>query len=79
MSYKPYSTSLLQLAQQVNTQTELAIGTNTTKAPSRKLWSTCPGITILLEQGCHQFKRWTGREAPRAQIEHAAWEEYLQR
>ncbi|CBQ73986.1 probable ARO1-Pentafunctional AROM polypeptide [Sporisorium reilianum SRZ2] len=79
MSYKPYHTSLLQLVQQVNTTTELAIGTNVTKAPLRKLWTACPGITILLEQGCHQFQRWTGREAPRAHIEQAAWEVYLQR
>ncbi|SNX86070.1 probable ARO1 - Pentafunctional AROM polypeptide [Melanopsichium pennsylvanicum] len=79
MSYKPYSTSLMQLAQQVNTTAELAIGTNITKAPKRKLWSAVPGITILLEQGCHQFQRWTGREAPRAVIEEAAWEVYLQR
>lgn len=79
MSYKPHYTSLLQLAQQVNTNHELAIGTNATKAPTRKLWAAVPGITILLEQGCHQFHRWTGREAPRAQIEAAAWDVYLQR
>lgn len=79
MSYKPYMTSLLQLTQHVNTATELAIGTNTTTAINRKLWSAVPGITILLEQGCHQFQRWTGREAPRAQIEEAAWGTYLQR
>lgn len=79
MSYKPHYTSLLQLAQQVNTNHELAIGTNATKAPTRKLWAAVPGITILLEQGCHQFHRWTGRETPRAQIEAAAWDVYLQR
>ncbi|KAJ1022561.1 hypothetical protein NDA16_003550 [Ustilago loliicola] len=67
MSYKPYSTSLLVLAQQVNA----SVG--------RKVWSAIPGITILLEQGCHQFQRWTGREAPREEIERAAWEVYLQR
>lgn len=69
MSYRPYSTSLLQLAQQVNTAV----------AAGKKLWSAIPGITILLEQGCHQFLRWSGREAPREEIERAAWEVYLQR
>ncbi|KAJ1022652.1 hypothetical protein NDA18_004994 [Ustilago nuda] len=69
MSYRPYSTSLLQLAQQINTAV----------AAGKKLWSAIPGITILLEQGCHQFLRWSGREAPREEIERAAWEVYLQR
>ncbi|SOV02410.1 Pentafunctional AROM polypeptide [Ustilago sp. UG-2017a] len=69
MSYRPYSTSLFQLAQQVNTAV----------AAGKKLWSAIPGITILLEQGCHQFLRWSGREAPREEIERAAWEVYLQR
>lgn len=67
MSYKPYSTSLLQLAQGVN------------QVMGRKAWAAIPGITILLEQGCHQFKKWTGREAPREEIEGAAWGVYLQR
>lgn len=79
MSYKPYMTSLLQLVQQVNTAAQLAAGTNTRNPSASKLWTACPGVTILLEQGCHQFKRWTGREAPRAQIEQAAWDVYLQR
>ncbi|PWY98341.1 putative ARO1-Pentafunctional AROM polypeptide [Testicularia cyperi] len=75
MSYKPYLTALLNLASLVNASSEA--NTPILTAPARKLWNSCPGVTILLEQGCHQFQRWTGRDAPRAEIEQAAWGSYL--
>ena len=61
MSYKPHRTPLLELAAQVGADK----------------WTAIPGLAILLEQGCHQFQRWTGRQAPRAAIEAACWKEYL--
>ncbi|CEH16278.1 pentafunctional protein [Ceraceosorus bombacis] len=74
MAYKPVYTPLLELVDKTNAA---AIS-----EPDRhnlrqgKLWTGIPGITIVLEQGCHQFLRWTGRQAPRAEIERAAWDHY---
>lgn len=41
------------------------------------LWTGITGVTIVLEQGCHQFRKWTGKEVPRAYVEIKAWEQYL--
>ena len=27
-------------------------------------WKTVRGVELLIEQGCRQFERWTGRRAP---------------
>jgi len=45
-------------------------------AKSLTNWVTIPGLTILLEQGYHQFEAWTGRRAPRSAIERTVWEKY---
>lgn len=64
MAYKPHYTPLLELVDQTNKE-----------RPSGK-WTAIPGLTILLEQGCHQFKIWTGREAPRGVVEERCFAAY---
>lgn len=64
MSYKPHHTPLMELVRQHNTSGK------TTQ------WAGVPGFTILLEQGCRQFELWTGRRAPRQQVETECWAEY---
>ncbi|EPQ29867.1 uncharacterized protein PFL1_02540 [Pseudozyma flocculosa PF-1] len=76
MSYKPHHTPLLELARQVNYARKAGI-VNGVEANEGKEWKAIPGLTILLEQGCHQFQRWTGRNPPRSEMEEAAWKEYL--
>lgn len=78
MSYKPLSTPLMQLVHQANeAQKKVADEYNVRNSRQGRLWTGITGVTIVLEQGCHQFRRWTGREAPRGAIEAQAWEKYL--
>ncbi|KAN0059969.1 hypothetical protein ACQY0O_007942 [Thecaphora frezii] len=74
MSYKPHHTPLLELAKRANAARVAEHGVIQAK---RTAWIAIPGLAILLEQGCHQFERWTGRRAPRAEMEQASWKEYL--
>lgn len=72
---KPSYTPLMELVDKVNVQHSGR--TDKHNGRQGRLWTGIPGLTILLEQGCHQFVRWTGREAPRAVIETTAWKKYL--
>lgn len=89
MSYKPFHTPLLELVRLRNEEdakeqaakpavVRSADDPEDESVPDNasSQWTPIPGFTILLEQGCHQFERWTGREAPRATVEMACWREY---
>ncbi|CAO1617456.1 unnamed protein product [Sympodiomycopsis kandeliae] len=64
MAYKPYHTPLLELVARKN------------KESATGQWTPIPGLTILLEQGCHQFKAWISREAPRGVVEPRCFDAY---
>ncbi|PWN28555.1 Shikimate dehydrogenase [Jaminaea rosea] len=76
MSYKPHKTPLLELVDKTNNEAATAT-LSASDAGSTGRWTAVPGLTILLEQGCQQFKLWTGREAPRALVERECWAEYV--
>lgn len=80
MAYKPAETPLLRLAGSISQ--ELAQEPRPSPAPGEAphpapTWARVPGIAILLEQGYHQFKIWTGRRAPRAAVQKAVWDRYI--
>ncbi|PWN53432.1 putative ARO1-Pentafunctional AROM polypeptide [Violaceomyces palustris] len=75
MSYKPHHTPLMELVKQANLNASVS-NLDRHNLRQGRLWTGIPGLTILLEQGCHQFSRWTGREAPRNEIEEACWSSY---
>lgn len=86
MSYKPHHTPLLELVRLENEEI-LTAAANAPAAPTANgptspppqqpaTWVPVPGLTILLEQGCHQFRKWTDREAPRRVVEQVCWKEY---
>lgn len=78
MSYKPMNTPLIQLVRETNAEfVHSAASADRRNLREGRLWTGITGVTIVLEQGCHQFRKWTGREAPRAPIEIAAWQKYL--
>ncbi|UZJ56430.1 hypothetical protein CBS101457_005750 [Exobasidium rhododendri] len=78
MSYKPLVTPLIELVEEANetfnATTNIRDQHNLRQG---KLWTGITGVTIVLEQGCHQFRKWTAREVPRAYVESKAWEQYL--
>jgi pentafunctional AROM polypeptide len=78
MSYMPLVTPLMELVREVNERFD---ATSTTRDQHNlrqgTLWTGITGVTIVLEQGCHQFRKWTGREVPRVYVEGRAWEQYL--
>lgn len=39
-------------------------------------WTAVPGVSMLLEQGYHQFQLWTGRRAPKSVMERVVLEAY---
>ncbi|PWN21454.1 Shikimate dehydrogenase [Microstroma glucosiphilum] len=77
MSYKPHHTPLLELVRLENERHEEERQDGIAGAEKRGKWVAVPGLTILLEQGCHQFSKWTGREAPRKVVEETCWKQYL--
>ncbi|MCO5607467.1 hypothetical protein L7F22_061663 [Adiantum nelumboides] len=78
MSYKPMNTPLIQLVRETNaTFAQSTASADRRNLREGRLWTGITGVTIVLEQGCHQFRKWTGREAPRAPIEIAAWQKYF--
>lgn len=84
MSYKPLATPLMELVRRANDAHAQAVAAKLGGAVRDAhnlrrgdLWTGITGVTIVLEQGCHQFRKWTQREAPRGAVEARAWEQYL--
>ncbi|CAG8560014.1 38662_t:CDS:2 [Gigaspora margarita] len=50
--------------------------TNLLKKGEEKGWIGIEGIQLLIEQGIHQFERWTGKNAPRNIIEEITLKKY---
>lgn len=79
MSYKPLKTPLTDLVRIANESfNSSAEKVDQHNLRNGTLWTGITGVTIVLEQGCHQFRKWTKREAPRRPVEMKAWEKYLQ-
>ena len=41
-----------------------------------KQWRTVKGVEVLLEQGYHQFRMWTGRDCPKGIVAERVWKAY---
>jgi pentafunctional AROM polypeptide len=82
MSYKPLKTPLTELVRLTNdayNASHTALERDSHNLRDGRLWTGITGVTIVLEQGCHQFRKWTQREAPRVPVENKAWEQYLRK
>jgi pentafunctional AROM polypeptide len=77
---KPLVTPLIELVREANEAFEATSMTRDQhNLRQGTLWTGITGVTIVLEQGCHQFRKWTGTEVPRGYVEGKAWEQYLKK